>query len=269
MAEFALDGKCCVVTGGGSGIGAAMCRHFAAQGANVVVVDLNLTEAEQVAAAIGGLAIRADCGSEVDLRKVILRAEFEVGPIEVFVANAGIPSNGGVDVPNDEWQRIMNVNFYQHVFVARHLFPHWQQRGGGQHFVVTASAAGLLTQVGSLPYAVTKHAAVAAAEWLAIPYAEDGIKVHCLCPQAVRTAMAPDDGGVAGGDGVVEPEQVAEDVHRALVTGEFLVTPHPAVRKYMQRKAADYDRWLNGMGRLHQAFGKLMLRAPPITAAKL
>eukprot|EP00937_MAST-01D_sp_MAST-1D-sp2_P002809 g2809.t1 len=266
-----LQDKVCVITGGGSGIGEAMCRSFAAEGARVVCVDWNFAAAQAVVADIGSsaLALRADCGVEMDLRRVILQAEHEVGPIDIFCANAGIPSNGGLDVPNDEWDRIMRINFYQQVFVARHLFPLWQRRGGGQRLVITASAAGLLTQVGSLPYAVTKHAAVAAAEWLAISYAEHGIGVHCLCPQAVRSGMtAGTDGGVAGGDGMLEPEQVVAGVRAALRSGEFLITPHPEVRKYMARKAQDTERWIKGMRRLHDAFGKDMMRTPP-NAAKL
>ena len=149
-----LKGKICVVTGGASGIGEALCEQFAKEGAkSVVCVDMNLESAQKVADRIGGLAIAANCGVEMDLRKVIMRTEFECGPIDVFVANAGIPSNGGVDVPNDEWERIMNVNVFQHIFVARHLFPLFEERGSG-YLVVTASAAGLLTQVGSLPYSV-------------------------------------------------------------------------------------------------------------------
>lgn len=174
-------------------------------------------------------------------------------------------------MPNDEWERILGVNVMQHVYIARHLFPLWQQREGDKYFVVTASAAGLLTQVGSLPYSVTKHAAVALAEWYAITYANYGIRVCCLCPQAVRTGMLPkgSDGGAAGGDGVLPAEQVAQEVVQAMAAGRFLVLPHPKVLTYIQRKAADYDKWIAGMRRLHETFGAPMARSPPFTAAKL
>eukprot|EP00656_Telonema_subtile_P029867 TRINITY_DN32929_c0_g1_i2.p1 TRINITY_DN32929_c0_g1~~TRINITY_DN32929_c0_g1_i2.p1 ORF type:complete len:253 (-),score=64.74 TRINITY_DN32929_c0_g1_i2:126-884(-) len=246
------------------------CRTFAKEGAEkVIVVDMNMEAAERVASEIGGIAMRANCGQEMDLRKVIMTTEFEVGPIDIFVGNAGIPANGGVDVPNDEWERIMSVNVYQHVYVARHLFPLFEQRGEGT-YIVTASAAGLVTQVGSLPYSVTKHAAVSVAEWLAITYAESGINVHCMCPQAVRSGFTKgSDGGVAGGDGMLEPEDVAKELLACMSTKTFLVLPHPEVLKYFQRKAGDYDRWIKGMTKLHEGFGKMMLRAPAYSNAKL
>jgi len=164
----------------------------------------------------------------------------------------------------------MSVNVYQHVYVARHLFPLFEQRGSGT-YVMTASAAGLVTQVGSLPYSVTKHAAVSIAEWLAITYAEAGINVHCICPQAVRSGFTEKtgDGGVAGGDGMLEPEAVAVELLSCMEKKQFLVLPHPEVLNYFQRKANDYDRWIKGMSRLHESFGKIILRAPAYSAAKL
>ncbi|CAE8648769.1 unnamed protein product [Polarella glacialis] len=269
-AEFIKD-KICVVTGGGSGIGAALCRRFAELGAKkVIVADLDEASAKKVAEGIDGIAVRCNVAQEMDVRRLISVAE-AAGPIDIFIANAGIPSNGGYEVPNDEWDRILGVNVMQHVYVARHLFPLWQKREGDKYFVVTASAAGLLTQVGSLPYSVTKHAAVGLAEWYRITYAENGIKVSCLCPQAVETGMIPkgSGGGVAGGDGLIQPEKVAQDVVNAMSEGKFLILPHPEVLTYMQRKAADYERWLTGMGRLHRSFGDLVRRSPPISAAKL
>ena len=281
MSQFTLRGKVCVVTGGASGIGRAICEKFASEGARVVVVDLNMAAAQSVAQALGGVghyAISANCGVEMDLRKVINTAEAAVGNIDVFCGNAGIPSYGGADVPNDEWERIWKVNTMQHVFVARHLFPRWIERGKGGHLVVTASAAGLLTQVGALPYSVTKHASVAVAEWLAITHAEHGINVSCLCPQAVRTGFLPgdaadaadaEDGGAAGSDGILQPSGVADTLVDAMREGRFLVLPHPEVHKYYQRRAADTDRWLKGMSKAHHAFGKGSLNAPNTTAAKL
>jgi len=206
----------------------------------------------------------------MDIRKVIMKTEFDVGPIDVFVANAGIPANGGTEVPNDEWDRIWRVNVMQHVFVARHLFPIYKSRGGGS-MLITASAAGLLTQIGSLPYSVTKHAAVSVAEWLQISHRSDNIRISCLCPQAVKTGMVPKggDGGVAGSDGTLDPKDVAQESIEVLSRGEFLVLPHKKVKVYMQRKASDYDRWLKGMHRVHLAMGELTRKLPPISAAKL
>ena len=154
--------------------------------------------------------MRANCGVEMDLRKVIMTAEFEYGPLSAIIANAGIPSNGGVEVPNDEWQRIYQVNVMQHVYIARHWLPYVQERGKGS-LLITASAAGLLTQIGSMPYSVTKHAAVSVAEWMHITYKPLGLHVSCLCPQAVKTGMVPEGGAVAGVDGVLEPAAVARE----------------------------------------------------------
>jgi len=273
MADAAcVAGKVCVVTGGGSGIGAALCHRFAELGASkVVVADLNEAAAKSVADSIGGLAVRCNVAQEMDVRRLIRIAEAQAGPIEVFASNAGIPSNGGFDVPNDEWQRILDVNVLSHVFVARQLFPLWQQRPGDKHFIVTASAAGLLTQVGSLPYSVSKHAAVGLAEWYAITYAEHDIHTHCLCPQAVQTGMVPagSAGAAAGGDGVLSAEKVARDVTSAMAERRFMILPHPEVLRYFQKKANDYDKWITGMGKLQKAFGKIGASAPNTSAAKL
>ena len=176
-------------------------------------------------------------------------------------------------MPNDEWERIWQINVMQHVYVARHLFPRFAERGSGS-LLITASAAGLLTQVGSLPYSVTKHAAVGMAEWMHITYKSQGITVSCLCPQAVRTGMVPsndeaEDGGPAGTDGVLAPSDVASESIDVMMEGKFLVLPHKEVAKYMTRKAGDYDRWLGGMQRMHESFGKLMLAMPNMSAAKL
>ena len=182
----------CVVTGGASGIGKALCEHLASAGAKgICVVDMNKENAQKVAVALpcNAIAVSANCGVEMDLRKVVNTAWAAFGGIDAWFSNAGIPSNGGINVPNDEWDRIWRVNSMQHVWSARHLFPRWKARGKAGSFVITASAAGLLTQVGSLPYSVTKHAAVSMAEWLAITHKDDGIKIHCLCPQAVQTGM--------------------------------------------------------------------------------
>lgn len=266
-----IRGKVCVVTGGASGIGTAICRRFAELGAEkVVVADLNEDAAKKVADSINGLAVRCNVAQEMDVRRLIRTAEALAGPIEVFASNAGIPSNGGFDVSNDEWQRILDVNVLSHVYVARHLFPLWQQREGEKHFVVTASAAGLLTQVGSLPYSVTKHAAVGLAEWYAITYKEFGINVACLCPQAVESGMTADmGGGPAGGDGVLSADKVAKDVTGAMAEKRFMILPHAEVKKYFQNKANDHDKWIKGMNKLHMGFGKVMANLPNSSAAKL
>ncbi len=242
-----------VVTGGASGIGRALCRRFAADGARVVVSDIDGAGARAVAEEIGGLAVAGDIGVESDVESLIATSVAAYGPIDVFVCNAGIAIEGGAEVPDDDWQRIMQVNVMGHVYAARHLVPSMLERGGGT-FVVTASAAGLLTQVGSAPYAVSKHAAVAFAEWLAVTYGDQGLRLHCLCPEGVNTGMmAQFEADSAIGSYLkqvaIEPEQVADDVISAMAEGRFLVLPHPDVADFFQRKAQDYDRWLAGMRR--------------------
>jgi NAD(P)-dependent dehydrogenase (short-subunit alcohol dehydrogenase family) len=244
-----------VVTGGASGIGRALCRRFAADGARkVVVADRDGEGAARVAAEIHGDARRVDVAREGDLVALIEHTEAAHGPIALFCSNAGIGVHGGAEVADGEWQRIWEINVMSHVYAARHLIPRMAKRGGG-YLLNTASAAGLLTQIGSAPYAVTKHAAVAFAEWIAVTHGRDGIKVSVLCPQAVRTAMtAGNPDGVASVDGMIEPEQVAEVVTQALAEERFLVLPHPEVATYIQRKAGDYDRWIRGMQRLREKY---------------
>ena len=247
-------GKLIVVTGGASGIGRAMCQRFAAEGARLVVVaDLDGAGAAEVAAGIGGVGHRLDVGVEEDLVALIEDTERRYGAIDLFCSNAGIGVGEGLDASDEVWDRIWRVNTLSHVWAARCLVPKMVARGGG-YLLSTASAAGLLTQLGSVTYAVTKHAAVALAEWIAITHGRDGIKVSVLCPQAVRTAMTADGPGVAGVDGMIEPDQAADAVVEALREERFLVLPHPEVAQYMRRKAADYDRWLHGMRRLQERF---------------
>eukprot|EP00038_Savillea_parva_P011279 m.196405 g.196405 ORF g.196405 m.196405 type:complete len:289 (+) comp19798_c0_seq1:214-1080(+) len=275
-----VKGKVCVVTGGGSGIGEAICRAFAAAGAEAIaVVDITRAKAETVAVSLRcpetnqviGRAYGADCASETALWRMITRVEYDCGPIDVCVANAGILASGGAEVPNGEWKTIMGVNVMQHVYLARHLIPRFKERGGGR-FVITASAAGLLTQVGSFPYSVTKAAAVSVAEWLAITHYDDNISVHVVCPQAVNTPFIGDladtapsgkkSGGVAGLDGVIEANDVANELVVAMESGRFMVLPHKTVQRYIENKAKDYDRWIAGMRKLHTMFGKSMLTTP-------
>ncbi|MBN1664586.1 MAG: SDR family oxidoreductase [Deltaproteobacteria bacterium] len=249
-----IAGKVVVVTGGALGIGAALCRRFAKEGAKAVVVaDINEVAAKAVAEEIKGAALLCDVSREEDVIRLVRFTEETYGAVDLICSNAGIIAVGGVECPNDEWQRIWEVNVLAHVFVGRAAIPGMIKRGGGA-IMITSSAAGLLSQIGSLPYSVTKHAAVGLAENLSITYGDEGIKVFALCPQAVRTAMAGPDGGVAAVDGLMEPEQLAEAVIEGLRKEEFLILPHPEVKTYMQRKTADYDRWLQGMRRFQARF---------------
>ena len=245
-----LKDKIIVVTGGASGIGREMCRRFTREGARkVVVADLNGDGAKAVAEEIGSIGHAVDVRNEQDIIKLIDDTESQFGPIDLFCSNAGILIGKDIFEPDDVWQAIWEVNTMSHVWAARHLVPRMIARGGG-YLLNTASAAGLLSQIGSATYAVTKHAAVALAEWLSITYGDQGIKVSVLCPQAVRTAMTADGPGVAGVDGMIEPEDAVNAVVDTLREERFLVLPHPEVAEYMQRKTADYDRWLKGMRRL-------------------
>jgi NAD(P)-dependent dehydrogenase (short-subunit alcohol dehydrogenase family) len=248
-----LQNKVAVVTGGASGIGRALCRRFAAEGARgVVVADLDAAGAGQVARETGGLAVTADVSRGADMVQLVERAMAEYGAIDLFCSNAGIALEGGIETPDSDWQRIWDINVMAHVYAARAVLPAMLARGDG-YLLQTASAAGLLTQIGSAPYAVTKHAAVALAEWLAVTYGDRGIRVSCLCPQGVRTSMLTEAQGGAGRfllEGALEPEQVAEAVVEGLAAERFLILPHPEVGEYFRRKADDYDRWLRGMRRM-------------------
>lgn len=253
-----LEGKHVVVTGGAGGIGAALARRFAAEGARgVVVADLQREPLEAVAQELGnGLAVPTDVTDEAQIRALVDRAEERFGPIDLFCSNAGIIVPGGVNSSDAVWSRSINVNVMAHVYAARVMVPRMIERGEG-YLLQTASAAGLLTQIGSATYSVTKHAALALAEWLAITYGEKGVKVSVLAPQAVRTAMTAGvvDGGVAGVDGMLEPEAVADAVVLGLDAESFLILPHPEVLEYFRRKASDYERWIAGMQRLQARFG--------------
>lgn len=253
-----LKDKVVVVTGGASGIGRALARRFAAEGARgVVVADLDAGQAGAVAEEIGGLAVGTDVSVEADVQRLVQQAEDTYGPVDLFCSNAGIAIGGGVEATDEEWDRIWRVNLLAHVFAARAVLPSMLARGEG-YLLNTASAAGLLTNLGAAPYAVTKHAAVALAEWLAITHGDAGIKVSCLCPQGVRTPMllggldAGDTGGAAvlASGGMIEPEDVAEAVVQGLAEERFLILPHPEVAGYMQKKAGDPDRWISGMRKL-------------------
>ena len=248
-----LKDKVVVVTGGADGIGRALCRRFAAEGAAAVVVaDINAVGAEAVAAEIGGWAVTTDVARESDIVHLVKAVIERHGAIDLFCSNAGIIIEGGVETPDEEWDAIWSVNVRAHVYAARAVLPGMLARGGG-YLLQTVSAAGLLSQIGSAPYSVTKHAALGFAEWLAITYGDQGIRVSVLCPQGVRTnmLMRPRPGGESFlMAGAITPEQVAEAAMLGMAEERFLILPHPEVAEYFQRKASDYDRWLRGMRRL-------------------
>jgi NAD(P)-dependent dehydrogenase (short-subunit alcohol dehydrogenase family) len=246
-----VAGKVVVVTGAGGGIGRALAVRLARAGARGVAIgDIDGRAADAVAREVGGVACATDVGVESDVQRLVARAVEAFGPVDVFCSNAGIFVAGGEEVLDADWQRIHQVNVMSHVYAARAALPAMLARREGA-FVITASAAGLLSQVGSAPYAVTKHAAVAFAEWLSITYGDRGLRVACLCPQGVRTAMLDDQDTPAFlREGAITPEAVADAVVEGLAGERFLVLPHPEVATYLQRKTSDYDRWLRGMRRL-------------------
>jgi NAD(P)-dependent dehydrogenase (short-subunit alcohol dehydrogenase family) len=249
-----VDGKVAVVTGAAGGIGAALATLLAERGARVVTTDLNAH----------GVDVAADCAQTEDINKVLAFAQERFGPVDLYCANAGVPGAQGLGDSDEAWARTIDVNVMAHVRAARILVPQWLERGSG-YFVGTASAAGLLTQIGAAPYSVTKHAAVAFSEWLSVTYGDRGIGVSCLCPMGVNTNMlnagldSNDDGEalganvVAAAGDILEPETVAERVLEAIEGESFLVLPHPEVLEFFRRKGTDYDRWLRGMRRLQGA----------------
>lgn len=249
--------KIIVVTGGASGIGRALAKRFAAEGAkHIVAVDLNIEGAKETAEMVGGTAMSADVSNEDDIKAVIDRTESEIGPIDLFCSNAGVGMAPEISSPNEEWQKIWEINVMAHVYAARHLLPQMIERGHG-YFLNTSSAAGLLNQIGGAAYGVTKHAAVGFGEWLALSNKHKGIGVSMLCPQAVRTPMTEDadNEGIkaASVDGMMEPDDLALVVIEGLREERFVILPHPEVLKYMQNKTANYDRWIGGMNKLHRS----------------
>jgi NAD(P)-dependent dehydrogenase (short-subunit alcohol dehydrogenase family) len=250
-----LKDRIIVITGAASGIGRALAVRFKAEGAKLIVcADRDEKGVRATAEMVGGVAFTVDVSREADIQSLIETVENDHGPIDLFCSNAGIGVGGGAETPNADWQRIWDINVMAHVWAARHLVPRMAARGGG-YLLNTASAAGLLSQIGSAPYAVTKHAAVGLAEWLSITHGDQGIKVSVLCPQAVRTAMtAGNPDGVASIDGMMEPEVLAESVVRGIEAEEFLILPHAEVLQYMRNKTENYGRWLGGMRKLHRRF---------------
>ena len=259
-----LRDKVAVVTGGASGIGRGLCRRFAAEGARAVVVaDVDEAGAKAVAQEIGGLAVRTDVSKDADIIALVKRATDQFGQIDLFCSNAGIGIQGSVDTPDSEWQRIWEINVMAHVYAARAVLPAMLARHDG-YLLQTVSAAGVLTQIGSAPYAVTKHAALSLAEWLSITYGDAGLKVSALCPMGVKTKML-EDAAFGGGtfilETAIEPEQVAAAVVEGLDQETFLILPHPEVAEFIRRKASDYDRWLRGMRRLQATMEPLQAGA--------
>src|SRR5947209_4256688 len=247
-----IQDRVVIVTGGANGIGQALCRAFAAQGAKVVVADIDEQNAKRVAAEIHGTPMTANVAKEAEMKRMVDETTQKFGQVDIFCSNAGVGVQGGPEAPDSDWQRSWEVNMMAHVYAARAVLPQMLDRKEG-YLVQTVSAAGLLTQIGSAPYSVTKHAAMSFAEWLAVTYGDQGVRVSALCPQGVRTNMLL-KGEFAGGafllEGALEPDQVAAEVIKAVTEERFLILPHPEVAKYFQNKDKDYERWLSGMRKL-------------------
>ncbi|WP_435111815.1 SDR family oxidoreductase [Nocardiopsis synnemataformans] len=241
-----------VVTGAGNGIGAAIARRLAGAGARVVVNDLDAGAAEAVAAEIGGVAVPGDAAGEAGVTALVAEAGAHLGGIDLYVANAGVGVGGGPEAPEADWDLAWQVNVMAHVRAARELVPGWLERGRGR-FLTTVSAAGLLTMLGSAPYSVTKHAALAFGEWMSATYGDRGITVQCVCPMGVRTNLlesSGDTGRAILSPEAITPEEVADAVMVGLADGRFLILPHPQVADHYAARADDTDRWLAGMRRL-------------------
>jgi NAD(P)-dependent dehydrogenase (short-subunit alcohol dehydrogenase family) len=249
-----VTGRGVVVTGAGHGIGSAIATRLAAEGARVVVNDLDADAARTVARQIGGHAVPGDAASESGVCALLAAATGHLGSIDIYVANAGVEPGGGIDAAEGDWAKAFEVNVMAHVRAARELVPAWLQAGGGR-LIVTASAAGLLTMLGSAPYSVSKHAAVAYAEWLSATYRHRGIIVQVICPQGVKTRMLADSGPlqeVLSRDDALEPEQVADILWQGLQDDRFLILPHPQVQGYYELRAAHTDQWLAGMNKMQR-----------------
>ncbi|MEO7446729.1 MAG: SDR family oxidoreductase [Humibacillus sp.] len=243
-----------VVTGAARGIGRAIATRLAREGWQLVIADLDAIELEQVATETGALAVPGDTSTDAGVRHLVDTAYARLGHVDVFFANAGIGTLSGLDASDEEWTRALDTNVLAHVRAARLLVPRWLEAGGGR-LVVTASAAGLLTMLGDAPYSVSKHAAVAFAEWLSATYRHRGVVVQAICPQGVQTRMLEESGPLQGlltRDAALTPDDVAEEVWRALATDAFYVLPHPEVAGYHVQRATHPDAWLSGMNRLQQ-----------------
>lgn len=251
-----IKGKTVIVTGAATGIGLALAQRFKDEGAACVAMcDVDDVGIRSAAKRTGGIPYTCDVTDPVKVAAVVQAIEEQFGRVDLYCANAGIMAWGGVDVPDSAWRRSMEVNVLAHVYAARACLPGMIANGHG-YFLNTVSAAGLHSQIGAAAYSASKHAAIGFAEWLAISHGHQGIRVTVLCPQAVKTSMIDDreDGGVAGLDGVLSPEQIADCSVAAIREERFLALPHPTVLTYFRNKAADYDRWLKGMQRLRDQF---------------
>ena len=247
-----IKDRVAIITGGGGGIGSATARKWVSEGARqVVVADYNTEAALSVAAELGCVGVGLDVTDEEAVSELVEETETTIGPVDIFFSNAGAGAEGGVEAPNDAWQSQWELHVMSHVYAARAVLPSMTARGEG-YLVHTASAAGLLAAVGSAPYSGTKAACIKLAETLAITHGDDGIRVSVLCPQGVNTAMAPQQLGDGGTDGIVEADFVADKITEALRNEEFLILSHPEVQTYTERKASDPDRWLKGMRRLRR-----------------
>ena len=247
-----VENKRVIITGSANGIGSSLSRAFKERNVeSMILVDLDELNNTKLSNEVGGIPYKADVGSEDDIIKLVEFAKQEMGGIDIFCSNAGISGAGGLlNTSNEDWNNIWNVNVMSHIHAAKHTLPIMLEQGSG-YFMNTASAAGLLTQLGAAGYSVTKSAAVSFAEWLKITYGERGIGVSCLCPQGVRTPMVEDAPEIVGSlvsiDGLLEPDVVANEVIECIEKDQFLITPHPEVLEYMKIKASDPDRWINGM----------------------
>jgi len=250
--------KVVVVTGGANGIGEALCRRFAAEGAKVVVSDIDGARTKAVATEIGALGVKADVTKEPEVIELIKKTEEKLGPVDLLCSNAGIlitdtPTYWATGANNKVWQKMWNINVMAHVYTSRAELPGMIERNEG-YILITASAAGLLSQIGSAPYSATKHAAIGFAEALAIAHGDDGVKVSVICPQAVNTDLLEGrTDGAESVDGIMEPDELADHVIEGLAAEKFLILPHQTVINYMERKSSDYDRWLSGMQRFRKS----------------
>jgi NAD(P)-dependent dehydrogenase (short-subunit alcohol dehydrogenase family) len=251
-----IQGKVVIVTGGSNGIGRALCHKFAAAGAKAVVVadidrEAGLKVANEIRSTPGGFA-HCNVANEKDVKNLVDSITDAVGQVDIFCSNAGVGTAGGPEASDKDWQRSWDVNVMAHVYAARAVLPQMLARKEG-YLVQTVSAAGLLTQIGSAPYSVSKHAAMSFAEWLSITYGDQGLRVSALCPMGVKTQMlarAEFSGGSFLLETAIEPDQVADEVIKIIGEEKFLILPHPDVARFFQQKASDYDRWLRGMRRL-------------------
>jgi NAD(P)-dependent dehydrogenase (short-subunit alcohol dehydrogenase family) len=248
-----VRGRVVVVTGGGRGIGAALCRRLDAAGARVMVSDIDADAAAAVAAEIGGPSCGCDVADEEQIHRLVQYTDGTLGPVDVFVSNAGVTVKGGEERPDAEWQRLWDVNVMSRIYAARAVVPGMLARGGG-HLVQVASAAGLLTEIGSAAYSVTKHADLALAEWLAVRYGREGIGVSCVCPLGVETDMLDAEDPIHQFLQVssISAAAAATAILDGLRENRFLILPHPQVAEFFRMKAEDPERWLRGMQRLRQ-----------------